>query len=93
MRAQAPPQPCPVQRCCAQGHCNWQPSLALRGIGRVLKCCELPGEGQWERSGTRGAVRATSPGSGSTPGLQNTDTPCHIARVGVTSPTGYGYTG
>lgn len=40
-----------------------------------------------------GAAGATSPGPGSTPGLQNTGSPCHIAGVGVTSPAGYGYKG
>lgn len=53
----------------------------------------MPQKGSGKGLEHEGAARATSPGAGSMPGLQNTGSPCHIARVSVTSPAGYGYTG
>lgn len=63
----------------------------LKGEFSSAMGCSQKGSGKGLEH--EGAARATSPGSGSTPGLQNTASSCHIARVSVTSPAGYGYTG
>lgn len=83
------------QRCPAQGQqCPLQ-LAALRDLQWEFsrESSPVPEKGSGKGLEHEGAARATSPGPGSPPGLQNTDSPCHIGRVSVTSPAGYGYTG
>lgn len=66
--------------------------LAWRGVWIFLECREAPGDGKGlEHGGGLRELHLLAPAARHESGLQNMNSPCHIARVSVTSSAGYGY--